>query len=245
VDTPDIFTVSNVAHNVYIDYFASGGFPLLLSYTSLNLVIVYLIFRIAFSKLKINSLYIAISTVWICYQVQSIVSINQIGLSVWGWVLGGATLAYSRVLISQKPEQEPVLSKKALNSTQVISPNLRGAVGVAIGLLIYFPILNSDLIWGKALRSRTIVDYEKALSPSLLNPLNSSRINSAVQTLASSDMPDLALKYAKFGVELNENNYDGWRQIYFISTSTVSDKELALRNLKRLDPRNPNVLEIN
>lgn len=245
VDTPDIFTVSNVAHNVYIDYFASGGFPLFLSYAMLNLFILCLIFRIAFSKLKIDSLYIAISTVWICYQVQSIVSINQIGLSVWGWVLSGATLAYSRVLISQKAEQEPVLSKKALNSTQVISPNLRGAVGVAIGLLIYFPILNSDLIWGKALRSRTIVDYEKALSPSLLNPLNSSRINSAVQTLASSDMPDLALKYAKFSVELNENNYDGWRQIYFISASTVSDKELALRNLKRLDPRNPNVLEIN
>jgi hypothetical protein len=245
VDTPDITVVTNVAHNVYIDYFASGGFPLLLSFASLNLYILYLIFRVTFSKLKMDALYVGISATWICYQVQSLVSINQIGLTVWGWVLGGATLAYSRVLMSQQTEQELVQKKKTTSNNQVISPNLRGAIGVAIGLLIYFPALNSDLIWGKAIRSRTIVDYEKALSPSLLNPLNSSRINLAVQTFASSDMPDVALKYAKFGVKFNENNYDGWRQIYFISTSTQSDKDEALKNLKRLDPKNPNVLDLN
>jgi len=245
VDTPDITVVTNVAHNVYIDYFASGGFPLLLSFTSLNLYILYMIFKVAFSKLKKDSLYIAISSAWICYQVQSIVSINQIGLTVWGWVFSGATLAYSRVLMSQQAEQEIVQKRKTLGSTEVISPNLRGAIGVAVGLLIYFPILNSDLIWGKAIRTRTIVDYEKALSPTLFNPLNSTRINLAVQTFASSDLQDLALKYAKFGVKLNKNNYDGWRQIYFISTSTQSDKDEALKNLKRLDPNNPNVLDLN
>ena len=245
VDTPDITVVTNVAHNVYIDYFASGGFPLLLSFAGLNLYILYLIVRVAFSKLKMDALYVAISATWICYQVQSLVSINQIGLSVWGWVLGGATLSYSKVLMSQQAEQEPVQKKRITNNNQVISPNLRGAVGVAIGLLIYFPVLNSDLIWGKAIRSRTIEDYEKALSPGLLNPLNTSRINLAVQTFASSNMPDLALKYAKFGVKFNENNYDGWRQIYFISTSTQSDKDEALKNLNRLDPKNPNVLDLN
>lgn len=245
VDTPDITVVSNVAHNVYIDYFASGGFPLLLSFVGLNLYILYLIVRVAFSKLQMDALYVAISATWICYQVQSLVSINQIGLSVWGWVLGGTTLSYSRVLMSQQAEHEAVQKKRITNNNQVISPNLRGAVGVAIGLLIYFPVLNSDLIWGKAIRSRTIADYEKALSPGLLNPLNTSRINSAVQTFASSNMPDLALKYAKFGVKFNENNYDGWRQIYFISTSTQSDKDEALKNLHRLDPKNPNVLDLN
>jgi len=204
-----------------------------------------MIFKVAFSKLKKDSLYIAISSAWICYQVQSIVSINQIELTVWGWVFSGATLAYSRVLMSQQAEQEIVQKRKTLGSTEVISPNLRGAIGVAVGLLIYFPILNSDLIWGKAIRTRTIVDYEKALSPTLFNPLNSTRINLAVQTFASSDLQDLALKYAKFGVKLNKNNYDGWRQIYFISTSTQSDKDEALKNLKRLDPNNPNVLDLN
>jgi hypothetical protein len=55
-------------------------------------------------------------------------------------------------------------------------------------------------------------------------------------------LPDLALKYAKIGVEFNPDHFDSWKMLYFISKSSPEDKALALENMKRLDPNNPNVL---
>jgi O-antigen ligase len=244
IDTPDITVVTNVAHNVYIDMFASGGAPLLIAYVLLNFYVFFSIIRHGFKTISFDPLFVAISTTWICYQVQSIVSINQIGLTIWGWILGGISLAYIKSMEHGWLYAQTDTKVKSKNHASIVSPSLTGAIGLGIGLALYFPVLNSDLIWGRAIRSQSLVDYEAALKPSFGNPINTSRLNIAVQTFASSNLPDLALKYAKIGVEFNPNNYDGWRQIYFISVSTEIDKEIALQNLMRLDPNNPNVLDL-
>jgi hypothetical protein len=59
----------------------------------------------------------------------------------------------------------------------------------------------------------------------------------------SNQLPDYAYKYAKIAVRFNPNAFDAWKLLYYISNSTQTDKDLALQNMKRLDPKNPNVLE--
>ena len=49
---------------------------------------------------------------------------------------------------------------------------------------------------------------------------------------------DIALK----GTEFNPDYFDAWKILYFLSNSTAEEKALALKNMKRLDPRNPDVL---
>jgi hypothetical protein len=90
--------------------------------------------------------------------------------------------------------------------------------------------------------SQNVQKVEEALVPGYLNPQNSYKYASAVQLLESSKLPDLALKYAKIGVQFNPDHFDSWRMLYFISKSSPEDKALALENMKRLDPNNPNVL---
>ena len=63
-----------------------------------------------------------------------------------------------------------------------------------------------------------------------------------MQLLEESKLYDLAYKYAQIGVEFNPNNFDSWKVLYLINKSTPEDKALALENMKRLDPNNPNVL---
>jgi hypothetical protein len=72
--------------------------------------------------------------------------------------------------------------------------------------------------------------------------MNSYKYASAVQLLESSKLNDLAYKYAKIAVEFNPDHFDSWKMLYFISQSSPEDKALALENMKRLDPNNPNVL---
>lgn len=64
----------------------------------------------------------------------------------------------------------------------------------------------------------------------------------AAQIFEGSKLYDLAYKYAKIGVEFNPDNFDSWRVLHFVSKSSAAEKALALENMKRLDPNNPNVL---
>ena len=72
--------------------------------------------------------------------------------------------------------------------------------------------------------------------------MNSYKYFAAIQALESSKLYDLAYKYAKVAVEFNPDNFDSWRALYFVTNSTDGDKVLAMQNMKRLDPNNPNVL---
>ena len=93
--------VSNAAHNVWIQLAATGGLLLLLSYLAL---MVFVGWR-AVVALKNNSgnKQIVVATVvglWLTYQAQAFISIDNIGIAVWGWLFGGMIVAIS---ISEVP----------------------------------------------------------------------------------------------------------------------------------------------
>jgi hypothetical protein len=52
------------------------------------------------------------STAWICYQTQSLISINQVGLALWGWVLTGALIAYERATRGEQVEETAGIPSK-------------------------------------------------------------------------------------------------------------------------------------
>jgi hypothetical protein len=123
------------------------------------------------------------------------------------------------------------------------SPQLLTSIGLVIGSLLAVPPLSSDMKWRNALQSGSVQVVEAALVPSYLNPENVNKYVQAVQLFESNQLPDYAYKYAKIAVRFNPNAFDAWKLLYYISNSTQTDKDLALQNMKRLDPKNPNVLE--
>ena len=180
--------------------------------------------------------------------MQSIISINQIGLAVWGWLFSGALIGYeisTRARDDESPgtqgKEKPALGVKKKQSGTIVSSTLIAGVGAVVGLLIAVPPLSADTKWRTALASKNVQKVEAALAPGLLNPPNSYKYANAVQILENSKLYDLAVKYARIGVEFNPNNFDSWRALYLISKSTPEEKSLALENMKRLDPKNPNV----
>ena len=88
--------ISNAAHNVWIQLAATGGLLLVLSYLAL---MVFVGWR-AVVALKSNSgnKQIIVATVvglWLTYQAQAFISIDNIGIAVWGWLFGGMIVAIS------------------------------------------------------------------------------------------------------------------------------------------------------
>jgi hypothetical protein len=242
-------TTTNAAHNVPFDVFAFGGWPLFASYLAILALSVIAIIKVTLRNRRYDAVFVTLTTAWLCYQLQSIISINQIGLAVWGWLFGGALIAYEITTRPKVDESQNVQGKgksarvvKKMQGETVVTSTLIAGVGAVIGLLIAVPPYSADAKWRTALGSQDAQKVEAALVPGYLNPPNSYKYANAVQLLESSKLYDLALKYAQIGVKFNPDNFDSWRVLYLITKSSPEEKAQALENMKRLDPKNPNVL---
>jgi O-antigen ligase len=246
-DTPGIETVTNAAHNVFLDLFAYGGFPLFISYIAIIAFGLKAVIRVLGRRSPYDGTFVALAVVWICYQVQSLISINQIGLAIWGWVLTGALVSYERLSQSNGQPEEPKeafkgkKSRISPNSQGPVTPGLVAGIGLVLGLIFALPPVTSDNKWWSALQSRNLEKIEASLSPSYFNPSNSQKYAQAINLFQNNNLPDLALKYARESVEFNPEDFTAWLQLYSLQNSSIEEKEEALANLKRLDPLNPDV----
>jgi hypothetical protein len=238
-------TTTNAAHNVILDQFAYGGWPMLLAYLAVFPLVILAIFRVSLRTREFDFAFIALAVAWICYQVQSVISINQIGLAIWGWILGGSLIAYEKVT---RPSQDSEIKQSTPNGRRVkskqsagISPLMTGTLGAVVGLLIAVPPFSSDSNWNSALKSGDLNKIENSLQTSYLNPQNSNRYILLFQLLEANKLYDLSYKYAKIATEFNPQSFDAWQMLYYSQKSTPAEKAKAKDNLLKLDPLNPNI----
>ena len=87
---------SSNAHNIVIQNFATGGIFLGVIYLIIQILIGYksvcLIRNTVGNQQVVSTL---LFSAWIAYQAQSLISIEFIGVSIWGWILGGALIGLS------------------------------------------------------------------------------------------------------------------------------------------------------
>jgi hypothetical protein len=227
--------------------FAFGGWPLLLTYMTImglaGLAAVKLIIR----NRDYDPILAVLVTTWVGYQVQSIISINQIGLAVWGWLLSGALIAYERSTRTESSEGILTVNQpRKKTQSHSIQPQLllMGLSGGVIGLLVALPPFSADVKWRSAQLVRTVPALEESMRASYFNPQNSMKYLTNIQTLEQSSLFELSHKYALEAVKWNPESFEIWKVLYLIRDSTTEEKVLALENMKRLDPLNPDVTSI-
>jgi hypothetical protein len=241
-------TITNASHNVVIDFFAFGGWPLLLSYLGMVVLAGYSAIKVIKRTKGYEPTFVALVTAWAGYQAQSLISINQIGLAIWGWLLTSGLIAYE---YATRPDQNtvtkaPVASKgkspQIKSTAGIFSPQLIAGLGIVMGLIIACPPMSADSKWRSALNSGDANKVLAALEPGYLNPSDSQRYAQAVQLFASSNLMDQARQVALDGLAFNTEYFDAWKVMYYLPNSTEEEKAEALANMKRLDPLNPDVL---
>ena len=245
--TPGVNTVVNAAHNVFLDMFAFGGWPLFLTYIAIVLIAGLSMIKVAVRSKSYDPIFVALSVAWLGYQLQSLISINQIGLAIWGWVLTGALIAYERNTRNPKIDTDVKLSPSPRNKGKhhsqgsVVSAGLVAGIGMVLGAIIASPPLASDMKWRAASISGSAEVLQVSLVPSYMNPQNATKYLTSIQAFESSNLQDLAHKYALDAIKFNSENFETWKVLYLIQGSTPQEKELALQNMRRLDPLNPDV----
>jgi hypothetical protein len=136
----DFQLTSSNAHNTFIQFFATGGVFLGITYLILNLYVLYRAI-VGIKSLGGNKkLYlVGIFSAWISFHAQSLVSIDNIGISIWGWVLAGAIIGLSLSEDSFNRENEfySLKKKSDLNLGQALVSGISTVFILMLVTLLY------------------------------------------------------------------------------------------------------------
>jgi hypothetical protein len=119
---------------------AYGGFPLVLIYIALMALVLVSAIKVIKRSLGFNAGFVGLVGGWFAFQAQSIISINQIGLAVWGWVLSGLIIGYEINTRDGELIWEKRQGKKGVKPAQASEGTTLGMfVGLIVGVLIGLP----------------------------------------------------------------------------------------------------------
>jgi hypothetical protein len=241
----EFFSFSNTAHNVFLDIASSGGYPLIALYVTVIALVVISIFRILKRSDGFDVYFSAVVGAWVAYQAQSFVSINQLGLAIWGWVLSGLIIGYelnTRTIdvgqvsqpIRRQQEKKAKVSKQQLNPSTVVL--LFG--GFITAALVSVPPYYANASFFSAIKSG---DVKKLQLTAYLKPLDEKRLLHIATILHENNYDNEALAIAKDGAKRYSNSFDFWQLLSSIPIATSADISQAKMEMKRLDPFNPDL----
>ena len=218
------------AHNVFLDLAASGGFILLILYTLIILLVLKSAYKIIKSDKKFNPGFTAVFAAWIAFTAQSVISINQIGLAVWGWALSGLIIGFE---INTRESTKTNLSLKS--GASLVTPVVVGSV---VALSLGLPLMVADATFRSTIKSGDVIKIEASVRQW---PKSVIRMTTVAQLLREGNLPDRSIIISREAVEFNPMNYEAWRELSLQPNATASERDEALKTMKKLDPYNPNL----
>jgi len=240
---PEVF--SNAAHNVLLDLSSNGGFPLVAIYLFMIVLVVISSVKVLRRTQEFDPIFSGLFAVWIAYQAQSIISLNQIGLAVWGWIISGLLIGYeinTRVDSSVSADRSPPREgKTALARTSqktsasvVIGMFVGGLVGISVGL----PPVIVTTSFVSALKSNDVQQLQRA---AYLRPLEAFYMYKVIATLIDNKLMTEALVISNDSIKSFPDEYRVWEVRSKIEGLSETEKSEAIAQMKRLDPNNPNL----
>jgi O-antigen ligase len=240
--SPGPNTVTDTAHNVFIDIFSGTGFIGL----TLYLVIIGLVLRSSFMVTKQmkspDGIFIALFTSWVCYQAQSVISINQIGLAVWGWILAGLLIGYPQLNARSNIESIEVKSQ-AKKKNKNKEPNVVSAgtavsifFGAIVAIFVALPPFVTDAKMRSALDENN-ADGVKAQVSAF--PIDTLRVNRGAVALARGGMTELAREATQIAISKYPDDFAGWFTLYELTPAADPQRAVIKAKLHEIDPLNP------
>jgi O-antigen ligase len=234
--------VADSAHNIPLDVGASGGIPLLLSYLGLILLVVLAILVVLRRGKVFDVYFTSLVSAWVGYQAQSLISINQLGVGVWGWGLSGLLIGYA--LVTSDVQDSKVVKNKMRLSGQAPSPKSSVnpfliAATVMSSLLAWFvstPPYFAAAQYFSALKSGDAIVLQEATT---LTPSNRRNYFETARIFADNKLFDRSLVLLREATVKYPDYFELWQLWAAIPSASTEEVKRAKAELKRLDPNNP------
>jgi O-antigen ligase len=234
-------TQSNSAHNIFLDIGATGGIPLFFINVALFVITFIAIFKLVKRHKTFEWQLAGLVGMWVAYQSQALISINQLGLGVWGWIFMGLIIGYE---YSTRPENaENIQQGKAKSnfaakgrSTQKFNLSIAGgSLGLLVGLTVAIPIFQADANFRTASGGS---DANAVIAASAKQPEDLTRTLQLAEALYGNELKTQGNDLLNHILTENPRSYNAW-----LLRLNTSDKESAAWNeaKKQLELLNPNI----
>jgi O-antigen ligase len=216
---PGADQITDSAHNYFIEIASTGGLPLFILYSLIQILLLVRVF-IKIKNKTISYDFIIIFIIWLGFSIQSLISIGNLGLQVWGWALTGYLIGYKT-------------GNKLNDNFQVKFSSPTPYILVILSLILTIPKFSNDV------KFRTSVEKSdvKGVLDSALNwPQDVHRMNYVSKIFRESGLEKEAVEVARAAVKINPQNVEVWRELSLLSNTIESEKRLAKKNIIKLDP---------
>lgn len=192
---------------------------------------------------RIQSPFVVISiVVWIAYQVQALVSINQLGIGIWGWIFSGIVIGLAKTgeldklngTRNFKPAKE--LKRKYRGKPLPPLQLIVALAGLTAGVLATLSPLLADTGFRSAQSSGS---FEKIYAAT--NRLGATQQHRELLldlTMRNSLASETGL-VARELVSKYPRNFFGWRVLSVATAASVDERARARQIAISLDPFNP------
>jgi O-antigen ligase len=223
---PGSDAMTDSAHNVFLDISSGGGFPLLIIYVFLIGLTIFSAIKVIRRSRKFDVIFASVLGAWVAYLAQSVISINQLGLAAWGWVLMGAIIGYE---FNTREKDEAIRIKPFLSRLSI-------SLGLIIGLGAGIPLIAADATFRSSLQSGEALKIEASVRQW---PQSVTRMILVAQILRENNLPERSIVIAREAVTFNPMNFEAWKELSLQPNATEQERGEALATMKKLDPYNP------
>ena len=228
---------SNSAHNIFLDVGSNSGLLGFIGYLGFTLFIGAISLRKLLRAESLNIYHVALFSSWVGYLMQSLASINQIGVGIWGWLYSGALLGHA--LIPEK-NQENSSQVKQRKKTRVKGENqlrpfsaILGFIGMVLGFSLAAIPINADVKFqvGNSTANLTeLMEASKTLGSTSIHIGKTLEIaNNNKFTLQAKEINDLLIK------EYPREVF-GWTILRTLDNPDIGKVNLAIKEISQLDP---------
>ena len=150
---PELMT--NNAHSTPFQLGATLGVPFFLIYISLQIYVIIRFIKAFRNPAENAKPLLALFSIWVAFQLQSLISLDQLGLSIWGWVLGAAIIGLSFDGAAVVSPPVPKGPKKVERTKEVAPAFLKPgiAIGAIVGFMIALVPIRADLAMKAAMET--------------------------------------------------------------------------------------------
>ena len=217
---PELMT--NNAHSTPFQLGATLGVPFFLIYIALQIYVI-LRFVKAFKDPSTNAKpLLGLFAIWVAFQLQSLISLDQLGLSIWGWVLGAAIigLSFEGQSVEEHPQVKgPKKTERGKATTKEVAPAFLKpgiAIGAILGFLIALIPMRADLDMKAAMETPWSQEDEASKQTRLANLTASIKtlehdptyVSQAITEVYKMGKIEEGLTLAKEGAALHPESFD-------------------------------------
>jgi O-antigen ligase len=234
-------TLTDAAHNVFLDFGVNGGLILLISYVSMLILTLIATVRIIKRMQSFNPAIIGVIGVWIGYQTQSLVSINHLGLAVFGWIYSGLIIGYE---LHDRPktntesnERSPKIQsgRNSINgkSSQKLNSWASPLVGAILGFSLVWPLMSAHINYNTAMENADPILLLKAANQF---PKDALRMSMAAESVSLMGFPRDGYGLAKQASIFDPNFSVPWKVMATFPRVSEDEKKQIQEKLNELDP---------